>query len=836
MSQNYSPKWKAYWIWGGISPVQPDTYMYFRKQFDLKDSSVRAYCCVTADTEYKIFLNGRMIGHGPVMTEPRWKSYDVYDIRENLNPGENIICAIVYHYGNGLDGHEALTAYDSQGGFLCQIDCFDDRENLVSVISNASWIYNEYTAWNKSDRKFDRTSYCEDYNANKEPLGWMERDFDSRQWRSALEISSTKGFNNAVLPSYKHLPWLKLEPRSIPYLEYKDEYPKDIINIGETIEMGIADPDVEMAVQHILPSKYTSIVNEACLKWPDGEACIVYPMDHNINYDEFSGVYNSTITLDFGKLLNGRIHFEIEAREAVNIDIGYGQRLINGKVMPYFSTAVIHVDHYTAKKGRQCFETFNWRSFRYVQLNFRNMTRPLYIYMMKAVSVNYPYTEMGCFECSDEMLNWIWKACCETVKLCTYDRFMDNPDRERREYTGDISNMTYAVHACFGDSEIIYKYLDDVKKGQPSYGLLPWAVLGLRPEFNRTLTDGNSFVVRILDFYKFSGNKKILEDMFEPALASVKNLEEHINEAGLLEEIPYSIWVDWAEVETKGIPLVINVTFAQAMRAVSEMARVLGENDISEEYRQKSDKLADHINDLFWDDNKGIYTDAIIGGVKSGHVSEQCNFLMMLYGFAERDRIPRIIKYLNEPGVEIGQIEALQFYPVEALFKVGEGTRAIELMKKRYGRIRKQGFDTVSEVWSVNGIRSSGRWKCPYLRSVSQCGGTIAAYFLSRYVPGIFPLDPGFSRVLISPALCGLEWAKGKWHSPMGLISVEWSNTAEKFSMKCSLPEGVTGEIQLPFDNNEIKKLFVNRDEISLSESVKERIIVNNKIVITVLH
>jgi len=442
---------------------------------------------------------------------------------------------------------------------------------------------------------------------------------------------------------------------------------------------------------------------------------------------------------------------------------------------------------------------------------------------LKATSVNYPYNERGSFECSDEMLDWVWEASRQTVKLCTYDRFMDNPDRERREYTADVATMVMAVHACFGDSDIIYKYLDDVKRGQPGYGLIPSNVLGLRNETSRTLTDGHSFVARVLDFYKLSGNKKILGSMFQSVLASVRNLEEHQNESGLLEELPFSVWIDWSDLDISGISLSVNATFIESLKAISQMAEIIGESHICEEYRNKYTQKAALLNDLFWNEEKGVYVDSVVSGQQSEHVSEHCNYLMILYGHVPNNRIKRILRYLKKPGIETGQMEALQFYPVEALFKLNEGKRAVEMIKGRYSLARQQGLDTVPEIWHLNGNRNNGKWVCRYHRCAAQSGGTIAAYLLSKYILGIHQTEPGFRKILIFPNLCGLKWAKGVWPSPAGDIAVEWEHTDKMFALKCNAPD-IEGKISIPVEKKSIKMLKVNGSKVDLSDIIANSI------------
>jgi len=813
------PNWKAYWIWQKDNPAKPNTYVYFRRSFPLKNKPSKAICYVSADTSYRLFINGKFVGNGPILTEPRWQSYDSYNISDFLCKGKNVVSAIVYHFGNAIDNPDGWTMNWSHGGFLCQID----MENNESIITDSSWDVLESSAWDNNSPKMDSMTYAEMHDARKETGNWLEPGFPNKNWVSATVVTAdekVKQWMRNPTPS-KVLPWVQLEPRSIPYFVHEEKTPKAIMNSGEILEL--AEPNsidvaIRMSLEEILPFKHTSITNMESLLGLCEEPAKVNPMDDNISYDDFKGVYDPVVILDVGKLINGRVSFDIESHAGAMIDIGYGQILVNGRVIPYLSRRTILADQYITKEGRQSFETFNWRHFRYVQMTFRKMQKPIKIHKIKMISESYPVERIGNFECSDEMLNWLWRACVETTHLCIYDRLMDNPFRERREYTGDVTNILHGIYAGFGDIDIIKKYFKDVKRGQMLYGVIPSAVLGQKREPNRIFIDGGIFILRLWEHYELYGNKEILEDMFQTVYSHIKHLEGYTDENGLINQLPYPIFIDWSDIDLRGNSLCINALFAQSMKIMSCIADVMGKTDVSREYKEKYKKLSDIISSLFWDRKRGVFVDAIIDGKKSEHVSEHANFLMILFGFANHQQTKLIIKFIRDPSLKVGQIEPLYYWVSESLFKAGEGKLALDMMRKRYGRIRKQGLDTISELWNLHGERYTGRWRSRDSRSAVQSGGVSAAYFLTKYVLGISPLKHGFEEVLIAPQLCDLSWARGSWPSPNGNINVIWDKTQYAFNIECQLPNKMKGKLILPSDIFPIKSLKINNRKADIKE------------------
>src|SRR5438128_7399528 len=108
-------KWVAKWIWCEGEPVPQNFYLYCRKVFELKGEAADARVDVTADSRYKLFVNGRLVGRGPVRCDQRWEYYDTYDLRPFLQNGENVVSAIVHQYGAPSHSYTV-----GRGGFLLQ--------------------------------------------------------------------------------------------------------------------------------------------------------------------------------------------------------------------------------------------------------------------------------------------------------------------------------------------------------------------------------------------------------------------------------------------------------------------------------------------------------------------------------------------------------------------------------------------------------------------------------------------------------------------------------------------------------------------------------------------
>ncbi len=816
---------QASWIWLKTGdPAHPNTFVYFRREFVAETLSKDARLTVSADMVYHLYLNGEFIGSGPVMTEPRWQTYDTYDVTERIHPGTNVLAAIVHHSGNGPDNPFGNTFYASRGGFLCQLD-FDDE--LPPILSDSSWRVMKASAWKQDVPRIDRMTYSEMFDARLEPAGWMAAGYDVSGWERADMVRlpplvaewSWNPHPGAVFP------WLKLEPRPIGHFVLQRVESLKLLYSGEVLERAEAlranDVAIRLSLEIPQPARYTRIVHINGLpEPPENTPVIIHPMADDYGYDNFPGIHDPVLAFDGGKLLNGRIRIDLTAPAGTVIETGYSQILVDGRVIPYLSHRTPLADQFITRQGRQVLETFYWRNFQFFQLTFRLMTEPVQIHGIEVIEEVYPATRRGSFRCSDERLNFAWDASMRTVDLCVHDRFMDNPVRERREYAGDLLSLGPALLTGYGDTRRLWKYYKDMQHAFQSYGIVPHTVMGNKHEIYSLHAESPfELILHIWQAYELTGDEKLVHQFYPLLLQSLNLMRHYVDERGLLGPSPFTLFVDWAYLERRGFPLITNALLAESLRVLSLMAKVLGYTGESQEFEAKHKDLAGLLNYLYWNAKEEVFCDAIIDKEQSPHVSEHCNFLMMLFSLADEAQCQAISKVLRAPDLSIGQVEPSFVWAVEGLFKRGYGDWAVDLIATRYDRFRRQGLQTVAELWNLLGERFTGRWRSRDSRSAAQGSGVIAAYLLSRYVLGIMPATPGFGVVRIAPTLSGLEWAEGCWPSPRGDIHVKWRIEKNAvFTLEYDLPNGISGIFTPPHEMKAIKDWLLNGGKAHLDE------------------
>ena len=115
-------KRNAYWIWETDQFIYGKQSVFFRRTFDYKKGKPLSVM-VSADSRFKLYVNGRYVISGPMKGDKFRKYYDTVDITSYLQEGKNMIAAHVLRFPedylaamNFHCGPISLTG-SSRGGF-----------------------------------------------------------------------------------------------------------------------------------------------------------------------------------------------------------------------------------------------------------------------------------------------------------------------------------------------------------------------------------------------------------------------------------------------------------------------------------------------------------------------------------------------------------------------------------------------------------------------------------------------------------------------------------------------------------------------------------------------
>jgi hypothetical protein len=760
---------------------------------------------ISAETRYKLYVNGTYVARGPVRSDPRWQYFDTHDVSGLAVEGDNVVAVLVHFIGI-----PSAHGINTKGGLICQIEQMADREPVVLCRTDSSWKVNRSNGW-KLDAPVRNTKqdFVEMFDARKEPMDWYARDYNDRAWKPASIVGAfgpeTRSWVQGSVshaPRHPVSPWETLVPRDIPLLAEERRFAQRIVAMGETISTkGDADPATAIAAALALPLQVVRIENaNQLLAENPGQYTEI------VNYCETSTVgtqkqgrdihiRDSYIVLDFGKQVNGYFRLILEGVAGGVVDIGYSEFMWDGRVTPFFRHGGgCNADRYTMRDGLQEWETFMWRSFRYVHLAFRRLTRPVKLHEASLVFSTYPVEYRGEFDCSEPLVTRIWETARYTCQLCMMDAYMDNPSDEQRHYIQTGYILSAANYAAFGDLKLTRKMLIQMAQSQMMNGCIQvaWPDSWASKQLNVNFIDAPLlYIVAIWDYYLYSGDRETLQSLYPAMVRQMEWFARWEDETAMLGGLPTLVWIDHADLDRRDKSAVVNAWYYLVLGIMEKVSVLFDGGVIERKYKGKAETLRDRFHSVFWNESRGLYVDCVVDGQQSELGGEQTNAVVYWAGLGESSVLGRVLDGLYgqnsaSPQIVMGS-PLFQFYILEAWFRLGQGELALGLMKERLQRLIAEGASTFGTMWTALG---------PHVACQSEASAH--AYVISTHLLGVKPLEPGFREFGIFPQPSGLSRAQGRFPSPLGDIPVCWRAEDNGFHLEFTVPEGAVAHVGIP--------------------------------------
>ncbi|MEE9169842.1 MAG: family 78 glycoside hydrolase catalytic domain [bacterium] len=542
------------------------------------------------------------------------------------------------------------------------------------------------------------------------------------------------------------------------------------------------------ADKHVADQKVTTQNSEHLLQ-PDGDWTTISPADDDADV---------RLLLDFGRETVGHFCWEIDAAEGTIIDfVGFENQRLDGALD--WTEGANNSLRYICKEGRQSYQSFWRRGLRYAYVILRKLPAPVRLRRIAMIENIYPQQNRDYFTCSDDKLNKIWQVGAHTMACCSEDTYVDCPAYEQVHWVGDARNEALVDWIVNGDARLWKHCLLQaayslersplVESHVPSSWpiILPaWSFLWLRS---------------CREYYLFTGDRTGVEKLWPWILRNVDGVQRFLNPDGLFEIRAWNMF-DWADMDTPndGVVTHQNCLLVLALHEISELAKWLEKKPEAAACKQLADGLAEAINKHLYDLERAAYADARHpDGKLSKTLSQQTQTVAFVSGVAKEERADKARKDMLEPpdGYVLAGSPFFMFFLLEALMREGNTAAVLHEIRDKWGFMIDQGATTFWEMWSGK----SGRL------TRSHCHGWSAAptFFLSTYILGVEPLEPGFSRTRIAPQPGDLRRARGSVPTPHGDIFVSWENPEDgDFSLHVRSPEVIVTDVVPPTKNAKV--------------------------------
>jgi len=686
------------WLWYdhyGFDDV--NVYMLARKEFVLNEVSTkkRAEIKITADSRYKLYVNGKYVCCGPARGFPESYPFDRVNIGPYLKKGRNVIGVIVHQYGHGT----FQSIYGGAGGLLVS-----GKIGRVDIGTGpGNWLVKKSQA-HKQDmiRRTVQLGYQESFDARKDEDDWLLP-------AGKIVKKGKNGWSYGLCRVVGCAPWLALEEREIPLSK------EEIKNFKKVLFSYYGNCDLNWENARNLTEVYlkeqNGISDFSKVKDPGK---MFRKKSSFATISKFPSDKRLTLIIDFGEEVAGFLGIEVEGNGGEVIDFSTAEILENNRLcvkMCETGSKVAISDRYILRKGKQTFETFSIHGFRYLALTIRNVKKPLKIHRLYVRQTSYAFEKKTTFKTSDPLINKIWDMCVKTQICCSLDAYVDCPWREQTQWWGDARVQAANTYYAFGDMRLFRRGIKQCGQSQLpnglTYGHFPTIAVGcILPDF--TLT----WIHTHLDYYKYTDDKYLMAEQFDKMQKAMKFFSDYVDKNYLLGPMPeWWVFLDWAPLYKEGWSCLFNMLYLSSLRVMTEISSILKKQEEKKYYLKQAEIIEKRIEKIFWDEKEKVFRDGYDFKKKKAikKISQHVHSWAILLGlqkkyhryWAEKILIPPMEREpLSHPGI----IEASTFYyyyVIEALKKVtGYERKIINFIKRRWGQMLEEGATTCYEVWS----------------------------------------------------------------------------------------------------------------------------------------
>lgn len=750
----------AKWIWIANADPVPNSYIHARKTFTLDRTPTSAVIKASADSRYKLFVNGHYVGKGPVRSAQGHCYVDSHDVTALLVRGTNVVAFLVHHIGENTYAYSA-----GAPGLICLVE-LDTGVERRSFGTDETWKVRRAVEWTASGARMShRLGFQEVYDAAEAHDDWNQVRCSERGWEHAEVVG--------IPPA---LPWGELKPRQIPLLSEEQIAPRAIVGAYNGAEVGRETPAASMpaimADTNLTALRSGQVKNLEALLSEEGQTHIRTPR----------GDKSVTIVLDFGREVFGNVEIGLAGAGGC-IDIGYGELLQEGRVKPNRHDTR-YTDRIYLRRGKLAWQSFEPRAFRYAQIEFRRCPRPVALDYVRVNQTTYPVRRTATFECSDKLISKIWEAGVYTTQLCMEDTFIDCPWRERGQWWGDARILSRTAYYAFNDTALLAQGLRQLATAQTVdgaiHGVYPPGDMEIAPDFALL------WVFSILDYYAFSDDAELVRELYPAVRRLLEWFAQFAGDSGMLADVPGRLLIDRADLERRGEVTSLNCFYHQALRIAAVLASVAGADDEAEEYHHTANRLKVAINKLMYVPRRGLYAECRIDGKLVEKFSRQTNILAALFEITDQYQKAGILRQLTNGTLpELGTPYFASYF-LEALYSAERHTEALDYIRRRWGRMIEAGATTLWEDFDADtqGALCHGSAVCP------------TRDLIAEFV-GIKPV-PGVHRFAVTPHPADLKWARATVETKTGLLAVDWRMSRNRLDIEVEVPQGLKVDVYPP--------------------------------------
>ena len=749
----------------------------YRKEFAAAKAVWRATIYATALGIYELHLNGERVGDAyfaPGWTDYHQRAYyNTYDVTALVKQGTNALGAWVAdgwysgYMGFGLltgMGTEAIGryTYGKTPSLMAQLEIEYADGSRQRIVTDTSWKVSGAGPIQDSDFLMG-----ERFDARQDTPGWSKPGFDDSKWELAIRAED----NGRVKA--------KFYEGQNPAAGGKVKIQSHEVDLGFKRPPKLeAFPGLPVrAIEEIKPIGITSTTN---------------------------GVH----IFNLGQNFAGVVRLKVKGPAGTRIRLRYGEMLHpDGRLMTENLRKARATDFYTLRgdpEGETYQPRFTFHGFQYVELTGYPGQPDLETITGVVMHSDTPLT--SAFECSDPMVNRLFKNVVWTQRANFLDLPTDCPQRDERfGWTGDA--QAYVGTAAYNaDVAAFYtKWLRELMESQRPSGTFP----GYAPhpfqhgwDFGTAWCDAG--VICPWTIWRAYGDTRIIERCWEPMTRFIAWRKGASKD--YLGVAHGNDWGDWLAVNEKTpLDYIDTAFFAYSTKLMAEMAQAIGKTREAAEYRELFGKI------------KAAFNQKYVKADGSLALNTQTAYALAIYMDLLPDNLRAAAGALlakkiqdNETRMSTGFLGTRPLLPV--LSATGQSDLAVRLLQSRkypsWGYEIEQGATTIWERWnSYTKDKGFGGPQNAEMNSFSHYAfGAVCEWMFSQ-LAGIQTDGPGYKRIIIRPTIPSpksnpdqkpIDWVRASYDSIRGRIASAWKVGDGGLSLDVTIPANTTATVYIP--------------------------------------
>ena len=513
-------------------------------------------------------------------------------------------------------------------------------------------------------------------------------------------------------------------------------------------------------------------------------------------YEPVKGVY----VINFGQNIAGWARLTVKGEAGRKVILRFAERLYHdGSIYTANLRGARATDTYVLKGGKEeVWEPrFTYHGFQYVEVSGLPGAPDLStVTGCVAHSTTLP---AGHFECSDSMVNQLWRNITWTQRANFFSIPTGCPQRdERLGFLGDTQLFMSTASFNMNVAAFFTKWMDDIEDAQSSEGAFTVIAPNLTgiEIFNGYPGWADAGVIIAWKMYREYGDTRIIEKYYDAMVRWMDFLQKEDSDmiCGNKEETANA---DWLSVIANTPACLVRMAYwAYDASLMSRMARVIGHNQDAQEYEQ----LFASVKSAF-QENFVLPDGRITCNTQTGCLLALAMDLMPTG--AHEAAVKQLVENIRQRDwhLSTGFIGVGLLNPV--LTQWGYPDVAYRLLLNdtypSWGYSIKNGATTIWERW--DGWSQDKGFHDSDMNSFNHYAFGAIGEWLYRHVAGI-QLDaevPGYKHIIIKPSPgCDLTYAHAEYHSIHGKIASGWRKDGNRIALDVTVPANTTATVFIP--------------------------------------